>query len=79
MEKLKEGSLVHIVMENGEHRPAICVKAWNDTCGNFQVFIDGSNDRFASEEYQNKGIMWMTSVGYSEEKPTRTWHWPENN
>lgn len=79
MDKLTEGRIVHVVMLNGEHRPAICVRAWNDTCGNFQVFLDGTNDAAtdASREAMERGTMWATSVCYSEEKAIRTWHWPE--
>ncbi len=79
MNKLKIGSLVHIVMEDGQHRPAICVRIWSNEGGNFQMFLDGTNDGQIdiTPEEQKSGIKWMTSVCYSEEKPTRTWHWPE--
>lgn len=76
--KLVVGSQVNIVMAPGQVRPAVCVRVWANEGGNFQVFIDGSNDRtFASEAEQAKGLMWLTSVCKSEEKATRTWHWPE--
>ncbi|MGE5631693.1 MAG: hypothetical protein ACM3TR_11425 [Caulobacteraceae bacterium] len=79
MDKLAVSKIVHFVMSNGEHRPAICVRAWNDTCGNFQVFIDGTNDAAtdATREDMDRGVMWATSVCYSEDHTPRTWHWAE--
>jgi hypothetical protein len=80
MNKLSIGRVVHIVMEDGQHRPAICVRVWGNEGGNFQAFIDGTNDRdFANEEEQVSGVKWMTSVCYSETPSTRTWHWPERD
>jgi hypothetical protein len=56
MEGLTEGRIVHFVMPNGQHRPAIVVRVWRVTqaegsalppengCSQLQVFTDGSND-----------------------------------
>jgi hypothetical protein len=85
--KLGIGSMVHIVMPDGQHRPAICVRVWDNEGGNFQMFIDGSNDRhnfpgIRPEESHAINAIWMTSVCKAEADengvhPTRTWHWPE--
>lgn len=53
-----EGRIVHFVLENGEHRPAMIVNAWHDAGGttglvNLQVILDGTNDLF---EATNKNI-----------------------
>ena len=79
--RIIEGRIVHVVMSNGEHRPAIIVKVWNEQTGlcNLQVFIDGNNDRHCPELSQQSlftGVDWMTSVHYSDKKEVRTWHWP---
>lgn len=78
MEGLIEGRIVHFVLPNGEHRPAVVVRAWRGPnmplgCCNLQVFTDGSND---GSEYK-AGIYWATSVEYSEDPKPYTWHWPE--
>lgn len=59
MARLTEGRIVHYVMPNGKHRPAIVVQVWRvpdspgpepilknpaNGCCNLQVFSDGSND-----------------------------------
>lgn len=49
-----EGRIVHYVLPNGEHRPAIIVRAWPSGTGglgyaNLQVFTDGLNDINAFE------------------------------
>jgi len=45
---LIEGRIVHYVMPNGEHRPAIITKVWDtqhiNGCSNLTVFSDWSND-----------------------------------
>lgn len=76
MDGLTEGRIVHFVLENGQHRPAIIVKVWNKESGyiSLQVFTDGGNDgvQYAS------GIYWATSINPDEvEKKPRTWHWIE--
>ena len=77
MEGLTEGRMVHYVLDDGpskgQHRPAVVVKVWSKDLGsvNLQVFTDGSNDGVPG------GIMWVTSVTFSEEPLLRTWHWIE--
>lgn len=59
MEGLTEGRIVHFVMPNGKHRPAIVVQVWRvpysdgpepitkapeSGCSNLQVFSDSTND-----------------------------------
>lgn len=50
MDGLTEGRIVHFVMPNGKHRPAIIVEAWRNVHGppdhrvNLVVFLDGLND-----------------------------------
>ncbi len=76
---LIEGRIVHFVMPGGQHRPAIVVHVWPPSMlmkpgyVNLTVFTDWSND---GVDY-SKGIVWETSVDYSEEPAPRTWHWPE--
>ena len=77
MEGLIEGRIVHYVMPNGEHRPAVVVRVWNpEGTVNLSVFIDGIND----EPSQIGGIIttvWKTSIVYSDDKKPNTWHWTE--
>jgi hypothetical protein len=83
MEGLIEGRIVHYVLPDGrnpgEHRPAIIVKVWEahraQGTVNMQVFTDSQNDYLAGPA--TSGVMWATSVPYSEEPKPRTWHWPE--
>lgn len=91
MEGLIEGRMVHYVMPNGQHRPAIIVKVWGETgLSNLQVITDGSNDVPYTEEekekFKNYGIapddirhghIWKTSISFSEEPQPNTWHWVE--
>lgn len=88
MEGLTEGRIVHYVLPNGEHRPAIVVRVWRDQSGvcegyaNLQVFTDGGNDAPAFSSDWDKGaaaegIMWKTSVCYDENKAPGTYHWIE--
>jgi hypothetical protein len=73
VEGLAVGRIVHFVLENGEHRPGIVVRIWpgssNGSC-QLQVFTDSTNDDLDS-------VVWRTSVPYSEEPKSYTWHWPE--
>lgn len=92
MDGLTEGRIVHYVMPDGQHRPAIVVNVWRDLIGpcegyiNAQVFTDGSNDMTASniqyfkgaEESVSRGLYWATSICPDEEtKKPGTWHWIE--
>lgn len=89
---LAVGRIVHYVLENGQHRPAIVVRDWQQENGlvNLQVFTDGWNDQYASThlvqvgEQKLEGVLkvdqnsiWRTSVHCSEEMEPGTWHWPE--
>jgi hypothetical protein len=59
----------------------------NNGLSNLQVFTDGTNDYYHIKgsdgmEYMNRedvkvGIVWKTSVEYSEEPKPNTWHWIE--
>ena len=48
MEGLIEGRIVHYVMPDGEHRPAVVVKVWDHEgetgTSNLQIITDGPND-----------------------------------
>jgi hypothetical protein len=93
MPGLTEGRIVHFVMNDGEHRPAIIVRVWkvSGACEgyvNLQVFTDGTNDRQprtadapnASDDLNDAietGILWRTSICCSESKEPNTWHWIE--
>lgn len=69
MEGLTEGRMVHFVMQNGEHRPAVVVKVWNtDGTANLQVWTDGANDtwgvpdsdpRKSAIEHGHRKLRWM--------------------
>lgn len=92
MDGLVEGRIVHFVMPDGKHSPAMIVKVWNQDSGmsNLQVFTDGPNALpYTPEEkvqFENFGIdlhqvshghIWMTSRSYSEKMEPGTWHWVE--
>ena len=71
------GRMVHFVMPNGKHRPAIVVEPWGGLGAvNLQVFPDGSNDGAGVAN-----VEWRTSVKYdnSETPEPGTWHWPERS
>lgn len=76
MEGLTPGRIVHFVMPDGEHRPAIVVRVWWHRVGmvNLQVFTDGLNDG----GQHATGLYWATSILLDEEnKIPNTWHWIE--
>lgn len=79
MEGLTEGRIVHYVLPDGphqgEHRPAIVVKVWSKDVGtsNLQVFVDGENDGYPA----GTNVVWKTSITYSENPVSGTWHWIE--
>ncbi len=83
MEGLTEGRIVHFVLPDGyskgEHRPAIIVKVWpqmrESGTVNLLVFTDCTNDFLAGKA--SEGLLWATSVHYSEQPEPRTWHWIE--
>lgn len=73
------GRVVHYVMPDGAHRPALIVNDWHDISApcegyaNLQVFTDGPND---GDEYKS-GLYWATSICHSEDPRPGTWHFPE--
>lgn len=76
------GRIVHFVLPNGQHRPAIIVRVFEEpptpaSVANLQVFLDGSNDAPAREPGASD-LLWRTSVHQDAEtmKPG-TWHTPE--
>jgi len=79
--KVSVGRIVHFVLESPDHsgvhhhRPAIVVRAWNDDMVQLQVFTDASNDGAQG----GGGVVWQTSVHYSETHEPRSWHWPERD
>lgn len=86
MDGVTEGRIVHYVIREGEHRPAIIVNAWannseyqKDGRVNLTVFTDWSNDMKTSTGIPlQSGDMWATSVPNDEKtKAPGTWHWIE--
>ena len=87
MQGLTEGRIVHFVMPDGEHRPAIIVKVWSKESGlvNVQVFTDSTNDYDRKLETLNPynvemkaGLAWRTSIRPDLETTVPgTWHWIE--
>ncbi len=64
------GRIVHMIMPNGEHRPAIIVKVWAqhprpETACNLHVFFD----KFDTGEQDVTSRQQGTAPG--------SWHWPE--
>lgn len=83
MDGFTEGRIVHFVLPNGQHRPAIIVNTWRevgqscDGYANLQVFTDGRNDVGALGDEAASGLYWATSVCHSDAHEPRTWHWIE--
>lgn len=91
MDGLTEGRIVHFVMPDGKHAPAMIVKVWQDNgLSNLQVITDGTNAfPYTPEETElfkmagmdlesvKHGHVWVTSRSYSEEPKLGTWHWIE--
>lgn len=77
MPGLTEGRMVHYVMPDGQHRPAMIARVWNKKTGyiNVTVFTDWSNDVHMTNTAV--GIIWVTSILYDPEKALNTWHWIE--
>jgi len=83
---LIEGRIVHYVLSNGHHRPAIVVRNWSNPAiagsngmVNLIVFADGTNDTGAiSGSASAQGLFWATSAHYDPKGETHhTWHWIE--
>jgi len=89
MDGLTEGRIVHYVLNNGEHRPAIVVRVWPDEFGpgvpgvNLCVFLDGTNDARAFDSERtppplSQMTYWVTSAKFDQDtKAPRTVHWIE--
>lgn len=86
MEGLTEGRIVHYVLSNGQHRPAIVVRNWSNPDipssegrVNLIVFADGSNDKGTiSGNVSEQGLFWATSAHYDPAgNKHHTWHWIE--
>ena len=79
MEGLIEGRIVHYVLQNGQHRPAIVVRNWSDGRVNLIVFADGTNDAgVIGGSYSSQGLFWATSAHYDPQGDKHhTWHWIE--
>ena len=91
MEGVANGRIIHYVLKNGKHRPAIIVQEWDEGGGaigliNVVVFLDGTNDldrtgdvaEFSSAEIE-RCTAWRTSIHFSATKEPGTWHWPEKS
>lgn len=85
MDGLIEGRVVHYVMPNGKHRPAMVSRVWESERGmvNLVVTLDGRND---IGDLKAAGVhpddiqgfqLWATSEYYSEQPEPHTWHWIE--
>ena len=71
------GRIVHVVLPDGQHRPAIIVRVNNDAGSvNVRVFYDGSNDHRAREADGRFHSDWVTSISpdYGEHPQPATWH-----
>jgi hypothetical protein len=69
MDAPKIGRIVHYVLADGQHRPAMIVRVWPGEYGNdevkdgvnLMVFLDGMNDQSASSPTVNS-VMGMVSA-----------------
>ena len=81
------GRVVHYVVHEGphagEHRPALIVRVWSDTCVNLVVMMDGDNDQAGGITNGAPLTVWRTSIVYAApdaefpQPKNGTWHWPE--
>ena len=71
MDGLTTGRIVHYVMPNQVHRPAVVVNVGDEEKGvvNLMVFTDPGLD--------GEGIRYSTDVEHSEDPAVNTWHWIE--
>ena len=91
MENLISGRIVHYVLQNGIHRPAIIVHVWYTTgeggiktqpengCSNMQVFMDLDEDDQGYDARPYPLTRMKTSVVYDENGAPGTWHWIEGS
>jgi hypothetical protein len=73
--KVRIGDIVHYVLTDGHHRPAIVVQVWRPETVNLIVFADGSND--GTFAYSPGFTEWKTSVVLSGKKEPNSWHFAE--
>ena len=71
MDGLTEGRIVHYVMPNGVHRPAVVVHVWDREKGtaNLTVFTDPALD--------GENLRYSVQVEYANRPTPNTWHWVE--
>lgn len=81
MEAVSIGRIVHFVMPDGTHRPAIVVAVNDKESVNLQVFFDGENEQTAAHNERLYGTGWRTSVKFTFGKKAvpGTCHWPEGS
>lgn len=71
------GSIVHYVLPNGKHRPAIVVFLEDGKgIAKLQVFTNGIADVDQLPDARN-GLVLKGNVEYSKEPTPNTWHWME--
>jgi hypothetical protein len=74
MEGLVEGRIVHYVMSNGSHRPAIVVNVLNKEAGSVELHVFLSKWDYPYEEAK----VMMAYASYSDSAVTLgSWHWIE--
>jgi hypothetical protein len=69
MEGLTEGRIVHYVLSQENHRPAIIVKVWDANLGNVELNVFWSQDDIYRPDTR--------FVHFSEQKLSNSWHWIE--
>jgi hypothetical protein len=81
---LVEGNIVHYVMPDHQHRPAIIVQVWDrehiDGACSLIVFVDGTNDvkrNFNDPIKETVTNFWEPRALHSETHEPGTWHWIE--
>jgi hypothetical protein len=82
MQGVTPGRIVHFVLDENVHRPAMMVETWPNIAEyqetgtvNLVVICDGSNDKYHGTD--GSLTLWRTSVKFSENKEVGTWHWIE--
>lgn len=85
MDGLTEGRIVHFVMPDNRHRPAIIVNAHptaDEGLVNLHIFVDGPQELRPGYDVEpvpvaNGCDTWMASIAFSSEFVPGTWHWIE--
>lgn len=80
IEGLTAGRIVHYVMPNNVHRPAIIVNVHDAASGlvNARVFTDGAND-YTAVGWHSEHPGWVTSIHFDDSPAPAisTWHFIE--